>query len=80
MFILHQLQSNGSTLHAGEQIRLRKAISARVYILTTDRGAQEALFRSLYSALNERYRVSSYHKIKSDKLQDALRFIERWSG
>ena len=68
------------TLHSGEQLRLRKAVSTRIYELTNNDGARQVLFRSLYAALKERYHVSSYRDIKQYQLQDALRFIARWGG
>ncbi|MDM5333410.1 ORF6N domain-containing protein [Ureibacillus composti] len=68
------------TLHSGEQLRLRKAVSTRIYEMTDNHEARQALFRSLYAALKERYHVSSYRDIKQHHLQDALRFITRWGG
>ncbi len=78
--VLEQQLREAVTLHSGEQIRLRKAISARVYELTDEPGARQVLFRSLYAALKERYRVRSYRDIKQYQLQDALRFVANWGG
>lgn len=66
------------TLHSGEQLRLRRAVSERVYKLTNDVGARQVLFRALYSALKERYGVGSYRDVKQHELQDALRFVAEW--
>ncbi|MFL0507411.1 ORF6N domain-containing protein [Ureibacillus sp. 179-F W5.1 NHS] len=74
---LEQLVKN-VTLHSGEQLRLRKAVGARVCELTDNQGARQALFRSIYAALKERYHVGSYRDIKQYQLQDALRFVEKW--
>lgn len=74
---LEQLAKN-STLHSGEQLRLRKAVNTRVCQLADNQGARQALFRSLYAALKERYHVGSYRDIKQYQLQDALRFVEKW--
>ncbi|MEK4255449.1 ORF6N domain-containing protein [Ureibacillus sp. FSL K6-2830] len=70
------------TLHSGEQIRVRKAVAARVYELSEKPGSKskQLLFRELYAALKERYQVGSYRDIKQYQLQDALRFIETWEG
>lgn len=68
------------TLHSGEQIRLRKAVGERVSQLTTVSAARPALFRAIYSALKERYCVSSYRDIKQHELQDALKFVYSWRG
>lgn len=67
-------------IHEGERRRLRNAVSARVYQLTTIKAAQGPLFKALYSALKERYSVDSYTAIKPKDMQDALRFIELWKG
>lgn len=68
------------TLHSGEQIRVRKAVAARVYELSQKPGAKsrQILFRELYAALKNRYQVGSYRDIKQYQMQDALRFIEKW--
>lgn len=67
------------TLHSGEQIRLRKAVSERVYQLTQHQGgARPVLFRAIWSAVKERYDVSTYRDVKQHELQDALRFVEGW--
>lgn len=70
------------TLHSGEQIRVRKAVAARVYELSEKPGSKskQLLFRELYAALKQRYQVGSYRDIKQYQLQDALRFIETWEG
>lgn len=77
--LLEQLVKE-STLHSGEQARIRKAVGARVYELTENQGARQVLFRTLYAAIKERYNVGSYRDIKQYQLQDALRFIEKWKG
>lgn len=66
------------TLHSGEQRRLRIAVGEQVHQLVSDKGARPALFRSLYSAIRERYNVDSYRDVKQHELQDALLFISRW--
>ncbi|MEC1177294.1 ORF6C domain-containing protein [Metasolibacillus meyeri] len=71
-------QLHQDVLQEGEQIRIRKAISERVYTLTDKPGARQALFKSLYTALKERYGVDYYGDIK--QMQDALRFIAQWKG
>ncbi|MFY0521053.1 ORF6C domain-containing protein [Lysinibacillus sp. UGB7] len=69
-----------SVLQQGQRRRLQKAISARVYQLTSVRNAQSVLFKALYSALKERYNVDSYKSINPKDLQTAIRFIENWKG
>lgn len=67
-------------LHSGEQLRLRKAVNERVYQLADKGGARQVLFRSLWSAIKERYSVESYHDVKPNDLQDALRFVANWGS
>jgi len=68
------------TLHSGEQRRLRNAVGEQVHLLSSDsKGARPVLFRSLYTAIRERYDVESYRDIKQHELQDALHFISKWA-
>lgn len=67
-------------LQKGQCVRLRKAIGARVNQLTSNKQAQGPLFRAMYSAISERYKVESYSKLPEGQLLDALRFIEHWEG
>lgn len=74
-----QLQE--STLHSGEQTRLRIEVTRRVNQLVGDKqGARGVLFRSIYSAIKERYHVGSYRDVKQHELQDALQFVAKWGG
>lgn len=68
------------TLHTGEQKRVQKAVSERVYTLSKKSAERTQLFRELYSSLKLRYEVSSYRDIKQYQLQDALKFIYAWKG
>lgn len=72
--------SKNITLHTGEQKRVQKAVSERVYTLSKKSVERTQLFRELYSSLKLRYEVSSYRDIKQYQLQDALRFIYAWNG
>jgi len=67
-------------LQKGECARLRTAIGARIYQLTNNKNAQGSLYKSLYSALKERYGVDSYSSIPQRYLQDAIHFVESWKG
>lgn len=67
-------------LQQGHCRRLQKAVSARVYQLTNEKGATTALFKAIYSALKEHFNVESYKSIKPKDFQKALRFIENWNG
>lgn len=72
--------SKNITLHTGEQKRVQKAVSERVYTLSKKSVERTQLFRELYSSLKLRYEVSSYRDIKQHQLQDALKFIYAWNG
>ena len=74
------MQMEKVALHSGEQLRLRKAVGARVHQLAKQDGARPVLFRALYSALRERYEVESYRDVKQHELQDALFFVNGWEG
>lgn len=67
-------------LQQGHCRRLQKAVSVRVYQLTTEKGATQALYKAIYSALKERYNVDSYKSINPQNFQDAIKFIESWKG
>ncbi|MCT6922783.1 ORF6C domain-containing protein [Metasolibacillus sp.] len=67
-------------LQQGEQIRIRKAVSERVYTLTKIPDARQVLFKSLFRALKERYGVDSYKDIPRYQMQNALHFIAKWRG
>lgn len=69
-----------SILQEGQRRRLHKAINGRVYQLSTEKGAVQALFKAIYSAIRERYNVDSYKSISPQHLQDAIRFVESWKG
>ena len=69
-----------SALYEGQKNQLRKAISARIYQLTENKGAHPALFRALYAELKQRYNVDSYQAIKQRDFADAIRFISKWGS
>lgn len=68
------------TLHSGEQKRLQKAISERVYVVCDMKARRPAYFADLYRAIKKRYHVDSYRDVPQCQLQDALRFVQQWGG
>ena len=68
------------TLHSGEQKRLQRAISGRVYQLCDVKARRPAYFSELYRAIKKRYHVESYRDVPQYHLQDALQFIQKWGG
>ena len=78
---LEQQLREALTLHSGEQRRLRNAVGERVHQLAINqKGARQVLFRSLYTAIRERYDVESYRDVKQHQLQDAIQFVARWGA
>ena len=74
-------QLRESTLHSGEQTRLRIEVTKRVnQLVGNKKDARGALFRAIYSSIKERYQVGSYRDVKQHELQDALRFVAQWGG
>lgn len=65
-------------LEQGHCRRLRKAVGERVNQLTKVREAQSTLYRALYSALIERFNVTSYNQINQKDFLSALQFIYTW--
>lgn len=79
--IVLEKQIQLSTLHTGEQKRLRNAVAERVHELSRQEpGARPALFRAVYRTIKEKYEVESYRDVKQCDLQDALRFVAGWGG
>lgn len=68
------------TLHTGEQKRLQRAISERVYQLCDIKACRPAFFSSIYREIKKRYQVESYRDVPQCKLQDALHFVMQWEG
>ena len=75
-----ELQLQLVTLHKGEQKRLQKAISERVYELCDIKARRPAYFSKLYRAIKKRYHVDSYRDVPQCQLQDTLQFVQNWGG
>ena len=68
------------TLHSGEQKRLQKAISERVYEICRAKAQRPAYFSAVYRAVKKRYHVDSYRDVPQCMLQDALQFVSEYRG
>lgn len=66
------------TLTSGEQRRLQKGVTAKVYEFADNQQERSRLFRELYREIKDRFAVASYKDIKRKELQSALRYIENW--
>lgn len=68
------------TIHSGEQKRLQRAISERVYELCDVKARRPAYFSELYRSIKKRYHVDSYRDVPQCQLQDTLLFVQNWGG
>lgn len=66
------------TLDHGEQRRMQKAISSKVYELESNPELRPKLFRELYREIKDRFGVASYKDVKRKELLSALKYIEYW--
>jgi len=75
---LEQKVEEQITLDHGEQRRLQRAISLRVYTLENNQPLRKKLFSELHREIKDRFAVASYKDVKRKELQLALRYIENW--
>lgn len=73
----HQV-SEQITLDHGEQRRLQKAVSIRVYELEMDPTVRPKLFKELYREIKDRFGVASYKDVKRKELLSAINYVESW--
>lgn len=67
------------TLDHGEQRKLQKSISTRVYQREEVTGVEKKkLYSALHRAVKDTFGVASYRDIKREELKDALNFIYNW--
>lgn len=72
---------DNTTLHSGEQTRLRKAVAERVGILCKQNAKDKAsYFSEIHRAIRARFNVESYRDVLQTDLQTAIRFVETWGG
>ncbi|WP_165571516.1 ORF6C domain-containing protein [Cytobacillus praedii] len=67
-----------STLHPGEQRRIRSCISQRVYELTKNRSNSSEFYKSIHRDLKVKFNVTSYKEIDRRRILVAIKFIESW--
>ncbi len=78
---VHQLKEkvdNQITLDSGEQRRIQKLVSVKVYEASTSEENRKKLFAELHRELKDRFGVASYKDIKRHELHKALAYIESW--
>lgn len=66
------------TLQSGEQRRVQKAISQKVYTLESDPDARSELFRQLHREIKDRWQVASYKDIRRQDLLSVINYINAW--
>lgn len=66
------------TLDHGEQRRIQKAVSSKVYEITADKDMRPKLFSELYRDIKDRFGVASYRDIKRKDMLKAVGYIEAW--
>lgn len=76
---LEQKVENEITLHHGEQRRLQKAVSRRVYKLAdNDLEVKRRFFSELHREIKDRFGVASYKDVKRQELQSAIWYVDHW--
>lgn len=76
--VLETKVDNQITLDHGEQRRLQKAVSIRIYELTQDTDERRQLFRQAYRDIKDRFGVGSYKDVKRKDLETAVSYINHW--
>ena len=66
------------TLDHGQQMRIKKAVAAKIYEISNDKAKRTRLFAELYRDLKDRFGVASYRDIKKHEMLKAIGYIEAW--
>lgn len=66
------------TLTQGEQRRLQKAISSRIYDLEADKEARSPMFSELHREIKDRWGVPSYRDLLRKDLQAVIKYVDAW--
>lgn len=75
---LKEKVDNQITLDYGDQRRIQKLISVKVYEASTSEDNRKKLFAELHRELKDRFGVASYKDIKRHELPKALGYIDSW--
>ncbi|WP_042165585.1 Rha family transcriptional regulator [Paenibacillus gorillae] len=65
-------------LNQGEQRRMQKAVSSRIYKFSADREERGKMFQELYREIKDRWGVPSYRDVSQKDMQDVIRYIDAW--
>ncbi|RGL39113.1 Rha family transcriptional regulator [Paenibacillus polymyxa] len=66
------------TLNSGEQRRLQRAISHKIYTIEPLAEERSELFRQLHREIKDRWQVGSYKDVLRQDLQGVLNYISVW--
>lgn len=69
---------NQITLDHGEQRRLQKLISSKVFEHAKSDEHKRLLYPELHREIKDRFGVSSYKDVKRHELQSAIKYVESW--
>lgn len=75
---LKEKVDNQITLDYGEQRRIQRLVSVKVYEVSTSEENRKRLFAELHRELKDRFGVASYKDIKRHEFQKAVGYIESW--
>jgi len=66
------------TLTQGEQRRLQKAVSAKVYEFASEKDERSPLYQELYREIKDRWGVPSYRDLLRKDMQAVIKYIDAW--
>lgn len=69
---------NQITLDHGEQRRLQRLISSKVFEHARSDDHKRLLYPELHREIKDRFGVSSYKDVKRHELQSAIKYVESW--
>lgn len=66
------------TLDHGEQRRIQRAVSSKVYKIASEQDERKMLFSELYRDIKDRFGIGSYRDLKRKDMLSAINYIEAW--
>lgn len=75
---LREVVEEQITIDHGEQRRIQKAVSRKVYEIESEPASRSELFRQLYREIKDRWAVASYRDVRRNELDEVIHYIEAW--